>query len=239
MALLLPNGPELFESFLAVAKLGANAVPPNGRLVPDELEFLLSDSGSETLPYGMTFDEPVGELERRGTTPVRRWTRVGAGKGPGFARDYAELQAAASPLEPAIGAGDDDDFVILYTSGTTGLPKGAVHSHRTAIWGAVSMFTDFELRYRDRYLLFMPAFHVGGLNPFVACLMGAVTVVVMSGFDARLAWKGVGEERVNAFIAVPAMLAEMLPPVERGEVDASSVRWIMRRVALITLRLDS
>lgn len=227
VALLLPNGPEIFESFLAIAKLGAIAVPLNWRLVPDELEFLLSDSGSVTLLYGTGFDEPVGELERRGSTPVRRWIRAGAGEGPAFAQGYAALQAAASPNEPAIGGGGDDDVVILYTSGTTGLPKGAVHSHRTAIWGAVSMFTDFELRRRDRYLLFMPAFHVGGLNPFVACLMGAATAVVMSGFDARRAWKVVEEERVTAFIAVPAMLAEMLPPALRGEVDASSVRWIM------------
>jgi acyl-CoA synthetase (AMP-forming)/AMP-acid ligase II len=146
---------------------------------------------------------------------------------PRFARSYARAQAEAPGTEPPYGAAGEDDLLILYTSGTTGRPKGAVHTHRTAIWGATSYCLSLDLRYRDAWLMFMPAFHVGALNPFMACVQRAVKLVVMRAFDPALAWRAIAAERVNCFVAVPAMLNAMLPLVERGEVDASSVRWIL------------
>ena len=73
----------------------------------------------------------------------------------------------------------------------------------------------------------MPAFHVGALNPFVTCLQRGVKMVVMSAFDADGAWAVIESERVTNTVAVPAMLQEMLVRLEAGEVDASSVRWIL------------
>jgi len=227
VAFLLTNGPEIFESFAAAAKLGAISVPLNWRLVPDELEFLLADSGATVLVYGEAFEANVLALEPREDVPVQHWLRVGEGEGPAFARDYAALRAAASAAEPPCGASGDEDLVILYTSGTTGLPKGAVHTHRSAIWGAVAWATDTDVRYGDVYLMFMPAYHVGALNPFAICIDRGATIVVMSGFDPAEVWKAIEQERANHFIAVPAMLNAMLPYAERGQVDASSVRWIM------------
>ena len=230
VALLLMNGPEIFESYAAIAKLGAIAVPLNWRLVPDELAFLLADSGATCLIYAEDFDASAAELERRGAEGggVRHWVRAGDdARLPRFAHSYARLQAGASDAEPPIGACDDDDLLILYTSGTTGRPKGAVHTHRTAIWGGTNFGVSLDLRERDVWLLFMPAFHVGALNPFLSCLQRGVSFAVMRAFDAERAWRVVESERVTNFIAVPAMLLQMLPFVERGEVDASSVRWIL------------
>jgi acyl-CoA synthetase (AMP-forming)/AMP-acid ligase II len=230
VALLLMNGPEMFESYAAIAKLGAIAVPLNWRLVPDELSFLLLDSGATALIYAEAFDGQVAELARRGAagSQLRHWLRAGDDAAlPGFARSYARSQAAASGAEPPIGAGGEADLLILYTSGTTGRPKGAVHTHRTAIWGATNFGVSLDLRYRDTWLLFMPAFHVGALNPFVSCVQRDVEMVVMRAFDPAGAWRAIAQERVTCFVAVPAMLNAMLPMVERGEVDASSVRWIL------------
>src|SRR5262245_57052821 len=230
VALLLMNGPEMFESYTAVAKLGAIAVPLNWRLVPDELSVLLLDSGAVCLIFAEGFDVQAAELARRGAagSHVKHWLRAGDDAAlPGFARSYAGTQAEASDAEPPIGASGTDDLLILYTSGTTGRPKGAVHTHRTAIWGATNFGVSLDLRYRDVWLLFMPAFHVGALNPFVTCVQRGVKMVVMAAFDAAGAWRAIAAERVNCFIAVPAMLNAMLPLVERGEVDASSVRWIL------------
>ena len=79
VALLLMNGSEIFESYMAIAKLGGIAVPLNWRLVPDELSFLLRDSGALGLIYGDDFDEQVGEIAGRGTagSGVQHWLRVG------------------------------------------------------------------------------------------------------------------------------------------------------------------
>ena len=159
---------------------------------------------------------------------MRHWLRVGdASAAPAWALDYASTQAAASSEPLPVGASDDADLVILYTSGTTGRPKGAVHTHLSAIWGATSFGVSLDLRYRDVWLLFMPAFHVGALNPFVTCLQRGVKMVVMQAFDADRAWSVIEGEGVTNMIAVPAMLQEMLPHLERGEVDAASVRWIL------------
>ncbi len=230
VALLLMNGPEMFESYAAIAKLGAIAVPLNWRLEPDELAFLLADSGATTLIFGADFDTGVSELQARGARgpALSSWIRVGeASDLPGFALDYDALQASAPDGEPPVGASDDDDLVILYTSGTTGRPKGAVHTHRTAIWGGTTFGVSLDMRYRDIWLLFMPAFHVGALNPFVTCMQRGICCVTMRSFDPELAWRVIQQERVTSFIAVPAMLLQMLPYVERGEVDASSVRWVL------------
>src|SRR5262245_38772348 len=151
VALLLMNGPEIFESYAAIAKLGAIAVPLNWRLVPDELSFALLDSGSVCLIYGEAFDANAAELARRGATgsAVRHWLRAGDDAGlPAFARSYARLQSEAFPAAPPVGAAGEDDLLILYTSGTTGRPKGAVHSHRTAIWGATNFGVSLDMRYR-------------------------------------------------------------------------------------------
>jgi len=230
VALLLMNGPEMFESYSAIAKLGAIAVPLNWRLVPDELSFALLDSGASVLIYGEAFDSQVEELSRRGAagSQVRHWLRAGDDAAlPAFARSYGRAQADAAADSAPVGAWGEDELLILYTSGTTGRPKGAVHTHRSAIAGATNFGVSLDMRYLDVWLLFMPAFHVGALNPYVSCIQRGVKLVVMRAFDPALAWSAIARERVNCFIAVPAMLNAMLPMVERGEVDASSVRWIL------------
>ena len=107
VALLLMNGPEMFESYAAIAKLGAIAVPLNWRLVPDELSVLLLDSGAVCLIFADGFDAQAAELSRRGAagSSVKHWLRVGDDAAlPGFARSYARAQAEASAAEPPVGA---------------------------------------------------------------------------------------------------------------------------------------
>ena len=161
VALLLMNSAEYLETFFAIAKLGAIAVPLNWRLVPDELAFILQDSGSIALVYGEEFANAVADLESRGRegTDLRHWLSVDGGSRADFAVGYAELQGAASTDEPAIGASGDDDLYIMYTSGTTGLPKGAVHSHDTAMWACITINATADNRYRDRYLVALPCCH--------------------------------------------------------------------------------
>ena len=240
VALLLMNGAEYIETFFAVAKLGGINVPLNWRLVPDELAFILKDSGATTLVYGGEFQGQIADLQARGSggTDVREWIHVGAAdtRDP-FARDYAALQAEAASIAPEIAAGGSDELYIMYTSGTTGLPKGAVHTHDTAIWAVITINTTSDFRFRDRYLVALPLFHVGALTPCTCTVQKGVTNVVMRSFDPVRAWQAIDGEKVSVMLAVPAMLNFMLQVPDLEKYDHSLLRWCMSGAAPVPVTL--
>ncbi len=228
VGLLALNCPEFFESYFALAKIGAVVVPLNVRLVAGELAPILADSGAEMLIYGEEFRGIAAALhDRADSTGVRRWIHIAAADTDLFALDYHTLQAAESDAEPPIGAADSDNLYIMYTSGTTGMPKGVVHSHESAVWACTSLNVTADMRLRDRYLVALPAYHVGALAPLTANVQRGVTNVLMRTFDAALAWRLIAEERINNMIAVPAMLNFMDQSPAAAEADIRSLRWIM------------
>ncbi len=240
VAMLMMNSIEFMESFFAVAKLGAVVVPLNWRLVPDELEFILKDSESEYLIYGNEFQENAEELHRRGDkTDLKVWIELGGDdqRAP-FALDFDQIHTAASDSEPEPGGDEDDMLYIMYTSGTTGLPKGVIHTHNTALWGVLTIFSTAEMRYRDRYLLSLPMFHVGALTPLTVNVYGGVTSIVMRQFDPVKTWKLIEDEKITVMLAVPAMLnfMQQVPDFEKT-FDFSSLRWCMSGAAPVPVSL--
>ncbi|MEE4299298.1 MAG: long-chain-fatty-acid--CoA ligase [Pseudomonadales bacterium] len=238
VGLLLMNGAEFVESFFAIGRIGAVVVPLNWRLVADELTFILDDSGTRALLYGEEFADVVADLHGRGDrTPVRDWIEVGEGAPQSFATPYEVWRDGADALAPPLGARGDDLLYIMYTSGTTGLPKGVVHTHDTALWGVLTIAGTADLRPKDRYLQPLPLFHVGALTPATLVIYAGATIVSMRSFDPRLAWELIDRERVTTGLAVPAMLNFMLqvPPEARGRTD--SVRWCMSGAAPVPTSL--
>jgi acyl-CoA synthetase (AMP-forming)/AMP-acid ligase II len=238
VGLLLMNSAEFVESFFAIGRIGAVVVPLNWRLVADELTFILSDSGTRTLLYGEEFADVVTELEGRGeATGVERWIEVGGGAPLPFATAYEGWRDAAGATPPPPGARDDDMLYIMYTSGTTGLPKGVVHTHATALAAVLTISGTADMRPGDRYLQPLPLFHVGALTPATLSVYVGATLINMRSFDPRLAWELIDRERVTTGLAVPAMLNFMLqvPPEARGRTD--SVRWIMSGAAPVPVSL--
>jgi len=238
VALLLMNGPEFVETFFALAKLGAVVVPLNWRLVADELSYILRDSGAGTLVFGSEFADVVAELHARGAdgTAVATWVQVG-GETAGFALDYDALQAGADAGSPEITAADDDMLYIMYTSGTTGHPKGVMHSHATALWASFTILATAEMRFRDRYLLALPLFHVGALTPLTGNVHRGATNVVLRAFDPVETWRVIERERVDVGLAVPAMLNFMRQALASEKPDFSSLRWIMSGAAPVPVTL--
>ena len=241
VALLLMNGVEYVESFFAIAKLGAICVPLNWRLTPEELSYILRDAGAESLIFGGEFTGPVEELFNRGDgengTLLETWIHLGELDRPSWAESYEEAQAAASADEPAVGADEDDLLYIMYTSGTTGLPKGAVHTHNTATWGVLTILASTDIRLGDRYLIALPLFHVGSLTPITCNVYKGVTSVVMRAFDPSRAWELVQEEKINVMLKVPAMLNFMLQVYDPEKYDISSVRFCWSGAAPVPVSL--
>jgi acyl-CoA synthetase (AMP-forming)/AMP-acid ligase II len=239
VALLMMNSHEFITAFFAIAKLGGVVVPLNWRLVPDELEFILKDSGTTVLFYGEEFLASAAELQSRGPkTDIAHWIHVGTpGSVPEFASGFDALVDPQPATEPAVTASDDDLLYIMYTSGTTGLPKGVMHTHSTQMDALVTLNATSDFCIGDRYLNPMPLFHVGALTPAIVTTYRGLAQVLMRAFDPAKAWELVTSERINNALLVPAMLQAMRVTFDPSKHDKKTVRWFLSGAAPVPVTL--
>ena len=239
VALLMMNSHEFLTAFFAIAKIGGVVVPLNWRLVPNELEFILKDSGTTVLFYGEEFVASVVELQSRGDkSDVGQWIHVGsADTTPSFASEFNSLVDHQPGTEPTVSAFNDDLLYIMYTSGTTGLPKGVMHTHNTQMAALLTLNATSDFCVGDRYLNPMPLFHVGALSPAMITTYRGLAQILMRSFDPTKAWELVTEERINNALLVPAMLQAMRVTYDPAKHDKKSVRWFLSGAAPVPVTL--
>jgi fatty-acyl-CoA synthase len=228
IAVLALNGMEAWEAYLAGVRLGAIVVPVNFRLVADEVAYVLTDSGATAL----VVDAPLAEVavKAREQAPAVRAVLVigGASAGPG-SEDYEQALAAAATEPLDVVVDEEQPAFIMYTSGTTGRPKGAVLTHRNLLMHVFSQMTHLGWHPEDRVAApGAPLFHIaglaGGLPPL---LVGGTNVIMKSGgFDPVETLDMIAREKISSIFLVPAMWAAVVAVPGIADRDLSHLHRI-------------
>lgn len=231
VAILLENCDQFVEIHFATARLRAVGVPLNYRLVGDELAFILNNSESNMLFYGSNYRQTV-EAVRKDLPLLKFYQEVAPDGG-----EYDEFLASGEVL-PSIEVRGDDPNLILYTSGTTGRPKGAVLTHDNSIWNAVNMVVEGGFRHEDRCIVVPPLYHSAAINCWLLphVFMGSFILVETSFNPALLAQKLVEEKITNLFL-VPAMYNFLLQVPGVGKFDFSPIRLAATGASIMPVEL--
>lgn len=230
VAVMLYNCPEFLDLFLACSRLGAIFVPINFRITARELDFFIKNCRPRLFVHGSAFTDTVNSLMLAAYLPPLMVAVQGrtADSSRIFELDtaVARFDGKRPFLTRSLGPADPEEpQVIMYTSGTTGQPKGAVLSHRKTFFNCLNADIFFKLHASDIMLIFLPLFHSGGLFIQAApTFYKGATMVLHKKFDPEKVFLDIEHFKVSKFLGVPTVFRELLkiPPSRRG--DLSSLR---------------
>jgi acyl-CoA synthetase (AMP-forming)/AMP-acid ligase II len=236
VAVLAYNRVEWAEIYAAVAKAGLVAVPINFRLTAPEARYIVEDCAAQAILVEDVLVELVEAFADQIEIPRAHLIQIGSpqiggGHRPAGYGDYEALIDAASAAEPQVAVQPDDTWCLMYTSGTTGHPKGAIRSHRDMAMLALMTEVELGIHRRDDALLVMPMCHANSLNFFTAFIHcgGAVTIFSRESFDPALCLRTLAETGASFSSLVPTHFAMLLevPGAERGAGEFDRVEKLM------------
>ncbi len=221
VAYLGGNHPAFVEVLFASASIGAVFVPLNTRLAAPEVAFMLQHSGARLLFTAMDTsvlgDDAVALFDD--SPPVVIGTSAAA------SYDYEQLVSAGAGEQPDLPISHDDVAMIMYTSGTTGLPKGAMLTHGNLIWNTYNLLADLDVMTTEVTLVSAPLFHTAALSQtLLPTFLKGGTSVLASSFTPEGVFDLVAEHRVSYMFGVPTMFWAMAASPRWRDADLSSVR---------------
>lgn len=230
VAILARDGVEHLDSFYACGKLGAIHTPLNWRLHWRELAALLENTSPKALFFSEEFKDKVSEI--RAAVAGKPYTighyihLEGTGLPSGRSLSYGEV-LRSSPETPVTceGLEAEDIACLLFTGGTTGLPKGAMISHRMICWNVLNTIIH-DLRHEDVYLNVFPLFHTGGLFTYLSSqvILGNTSILIRQ-FEPERVLELIERERVTVFAGVPTMYQMLTEAENWPTADLSSLRF--------------
>jgi len=222
IAILATDVPEYLE-VASTAKAGFVYVPLNWRLKPDELVYIINDCGAVALFVEECFMDAVRAVKDQLQTVKHYFCIEGA---PDDAESYDALLAAADDDDPGIDVVEEDLLGIVYTSGTTGLPKGVIKKHRDTLRFSRLINWPGQLSSHSRCLGMWPLFHVALLHANFSFLMFGCTQYLLKRFDDEKVLKLVNDEKITHLAGAPTMLVRLTDHPDRPEYDTSSLHSI-------------
>jgi fatty-acyl-CoA synthase len=207
------NHPSFLVALFAANRIGAIFVPLNFRLTGPEIEFIVNDAGVHTLLVGEEHRTVAAGI--RDNLCCKRFL-------------FADSPPGGEPVAPEHASSADDVAVIMYTSGTTGRPKGAMLTNGNLWWNNVNAMLTMDVAEDDVTLNSAPLFHIGGLNvTTLQALMKGAHIVLHKQFDAAAFLEDVPRYRVTTHFAVPAMLLFVSQHPQFAGADLSSIRMLV------------
>jgi len=215
VAYLGANHPAFLEVLFGTGQLGAVFVPLNWRLAAPELAYILGDSGARVLVFAPAHAASV--------TRVRELVDLPVAVPVGEEYESALAAAGADPVDEPVDP--DETCLLMYTSGTTGRPKGAMLTHANLTWNTVNLLIDVDLAGDEVTLVAAPMFHVAALNQTVLpTLLKGGRVILVPAFDPEQALDLIARHRVTFVFGVPTMFLAMSRAPGWTGADLSSVR---------------
>jgi acyl-CoA synthetase (AMP-forming)/AMP-acid ligase II len=213
----------------ACQMLGAVSVPINYRLSPGEVAYILEDSGARILVYGRYLTENALKVQERVKSVHDfiscAYDQQNVPHGHHHFDTLAEATGDRAEVRPIPNG--DHLSALVYTSGTTGRPKGVMHSHTNDVAIAMNCVMEYSLSHSDVALHIAPLYHVGGMQAFfIPHLLVGGTNVVLGRYEAVKTLETIEQERVTTLFAVPTQIQEMLLHPEFGRFDVGSLRMI-------------
>jgi len=229
VALLSENRPEYLEVLLAAARLGASVACQNWRLTAAELAHCVDLVGPRVLIASARFADRIGEAGEGGGGANAERRAAAIDRGSPIPRimlgePYERALASATPHEGDDAAEPEDALLILYTSGTTGLPKGAVISHRAEIARNLVVRAEFGITPEDTFPAWSPLYHMGAAEPALGALMSGGKVITLDGFDAVKLADLVESDALGWLLLMPGMVGTFADELERRRVQPRGVK---------------
>ena len=219
VAFLDRNSIEFFEVFFGCALLGAVSIIVNWRLAPAEMAAIVEDAQATILFYGDGYTGAVKDMAPM-VTSVRTWVPLAQ------LDDWRGAGVTAEPSDPGFEPGPDDVVTQLYTSGTTGLPKGVMISGRNLSTILGEAANNFQIGPDTVSLVAMPLFHIGGTGWALSGMSRGGHSVIIRDIDPVEVLRVIEEHRITETFVVPAVLMFLLATPDLANTDVSSLRTV-------------
>lgn len=228
VAFLSLNCHRLLEAYYGVLEVGAVLLPLNIRLAPQELAYILNDSGAKVLFLEKEFAEVVNSFRQSvstiqmffmlDATPQAHWL---------LPRNYEDILAAATPYRADVMSFDENSLAeLFYTSGTSADPKGVMLTHRNVYLHALSVCINFHTKAESVHVHTIPSFHANGWGTAHSVTLAGGRHLMLQRFTCAEVFRLIDSERVDSLSLVPMMATALVNSPERQNYDLSSLEWI-------------
>jgi long-chain acyl-CoA synthetase len=224
VAILSKNCNEYFETYFGCARSGSICTAINYRLTPHELQYVIGNSGAKVVIVSDEFLDTLEEVRPHLQTAEHY---IVIGETPEGMKSYDDLIAAASPRQPEIEQHEDDVVLQMYTSGTTGLPKGAMLTHRNLITNATGCSFGMQIQPEDCILMVAPLYHMAAGMCSLAVILQGGPILVHRDFNPIAILDDMEGGEVTSSLLIPVMINFLLQMPGVEERDFSNIRGII------------